>query len=277
MADSQGSSGGEGLSLQTLVIAALASGAAAVIVSKIWADGTVIAAAMTPVIVSVVKEALKKPMESEIVKRPVQRIASGSRVVVGGASRTVRSRPSSGVGRQTYEPPVTSDGRSNGSSTAHGDGAPPHLDPDHPAMGPVSTYGRPKRRRPSLKLAIVTGLLAFVIAAVVLTVPELLFGGSVAGSDNSSTTLFGGSTSDSKSEKQKAKDKANKNGGDSKGSTTKPEQNSPQSTTPATPPSGKTPTTEQTTPTDTEPAPPPSQTSPPPTSPVPQTPTPPSP
>ncbi|MEA2451226.1 MAG: hypothetical protein QOG63_3158, partial [Thermoleophilaceae bacterium] len=47
----------EGLSLQTLVIAALASGVAAILVSHVWKGGTVLAAAMTPVFVSVIKEA----------------------------------------------------------------------------------------------------------------------------------------------------------------------------------------------------------------------------
>src|SRR3954454_15238839 len=74
--------GGEGLSLQTLVLAAASSAAAAIIVSHVWKNGTVVAAAMTPVIVAIVKELLAKPMDSEIVRRPVQqvsRVASPSR------------------------------------------------------------------------------------------------------------------------------------------------------------------------------------------------------
>src|SRR3954464_14943164 len=92
--------GGEGLSLQTLVIAAAASAAAAVIVSHLWKDGTVIAAAMTPVIVTLVKEALARPMESELVRKPVSKIASSSRVVVTGAAGLGARRPSDPAGRQ---------------------------------------------------------------------------------------------------------------------------------------------------------------------------------
>ena len=62
-------------------------------------------------------------------------------------------------------------------------------------VAPIRTYGRPARRRIHLKLAIVTGLIAFVLAAAVLTVPELLFGGSVA--SKSGTTIFGGKDSSS--------------------------------------------------------------------------------
>lgn len=47
----------------TLVIAALASAAAAFITSQFWAGGTLFSAAMTPVIVTLVKEALAKPVE----------------------------------------------------------------------------------------------------------------------------------------------------------------------------------------------------------------------
>src|SRR3954454_5980382 len=78
--------GGESLSLQTLLIAAGASAAAAVIVSHLWKGGTVIAAAMTPVIVAIVKELLARPMESEIVRKPVSKIASGSRAALGSAA-----------------------------------------------------------------------------------------------------------------------------------------------------------------------------------------------
>jgi uncharacterized iron-regulated membrane protein len=72
-------------------------------------------------------------------------------------------------------------------------------------VAPIRTYGRPTRRRLHLKVALVTGLIAFVLAAVVLTVPELVFGGSVASKGH--TTLFGGksnagSKSSSSSEEQ---------------------------------------------------------------------------
>src|SRR3954467_12928368 len=52
-----------GSSIQNLVISAAAAVAAAVIVPMIWERGTLIATAMTPVIVAVVSEALRKPAE----------------------------------------------------------------------------------------------------------------------------------------------------------------------------------------------------------------------
>jgi uncharacterized membrane protein YvlD (DUF360 family) len=68
----KGTGGGEGLSLQTLVVAAIAAAVAAVVVSHLWKDGTVIAAAMTPVIVAITKEMIQRPMESDLVRKPVQ-------------------------------------------------------------------------------------------------------------------------------------------------------------------------------------------------------------
>src|SRR3954451_25285931 len=105
--------GGAGPSLQTLVIAAAASAAAAVIVSHLWKGGTVIAAAMTPVIVAIVKELLARPMESEIVRKPVSKIASGSRAALGSAAtrapRTASgTRAGTGRGVGEIDPPPLS-------------------------------------------------------------------------------------------------------------------------------------------------------------------------
>jgi hypothetical protein len=52
------------LSIRTLVIASAASAAAAVVTSQFWVHGTWIAAAMTPVIVTVVSELLNRPTEA---------------------------------------------------------------------------------------------------------------------------------------------------------------------------------------------------------------------
>jgi hypothetical protein len=258
VADNKGSSGGEGLSLQTLVIAAAASAAAAIIVSHVWKDGTVIAAAMTPVIVSVVKEMLARPMESELVKKPVKqvsRIASGRRPVAGRAA--TRARPGTRSPDPTYVPPPTASRSVRPDpAAANGDAA-----QGDPLLSPRRTYGRP-RRRLHVKVAVVTGLLAFVIAALVLTVPELLFGGAVSG--HRSTTFFGGGSSKTESKKKDT------------GTTTQPDQSKPrdQTTTPATPP----PTTGDNTQTTTTPAPTtPQQTTPQQTSPVPPAPSPPTP
>src|SRR3954469_13262604 len=52
-----------GIELTTLFLSAVASAAAAYITSKIWAPGTLFSAAMSPVIVALVKEGLRRPTE----------------------------------------------------------------------------------------------------------------------------------------------------------------------------------------------------------------------
>ncbi len=245
MAQSKGSSG-EGLSPKTLVIAAAASAVAAVVVSHFWKGGTVVAAAMTPVIVSVMKDLLARPMESEIVKRPVQqvsRIASG-RIVASAMPRTERVRQAGQAHDYPEDPrtaaplPPTEQHRT---ADTNGDASRPEVLQSHPRR----TYGgSSRRRRPvHLKVAIITGLLAFVIAALVLTVPELVLGGAV--SSHHSTTLFGGGSSKAKSSDNTTKDK---------NTTTKPATKQPQNqqTTPTTP----APTTGAKPPPSTTPAPP---------------------
>jgi hypothetical protein len=151
------------------------------------------AAAFTPVVVSLVKEALHRPMESEVVRRPVQRIAE--------------TRPR--VATREREPVYSGTG-----GRSHFDDEPPEMpslgygEPPPAEMSPVRTYGK-SRRRWHIKAAIVTGIVGFVIAALVLTVPELVFGGSVAGKGKTtffSTTKAKSADSDKKSDEQSQKD-----------------------------------------------------------------------
>jgi hypothetical protein len=51
------------IDLWTLTIAALASAVAAYVTSKLWPDGTLVSAALFPVIVALVKEGLNRPVE----------------------------------------------------------------------------------------------------------------------------------------------------------------------------------------------------------------------
>ena len=189
---SQGKS--EGLSAQTLVIAAIASAIAAIVVSRLWGQGTIIASAITPVIVALVSEALRKPIESERVRRPVRAVGStasrASRV-----SRREEGRPPSGRTPTVMAPPAP--GVDEGLRQRESGVEP----------GPVKVYSSGSNRRPRdprggggpgsrrVKIAVVTGLVAFLIAAVALTLPELIFGGSVAGKRD--TTYFGGGKSSS--------------------------------------------------------------------------------
>jgi hypothetical protein len=183
----------EGLSLQTLIIAAISSGVAALVVSNLWEQGTVLASAMTPVIVAIVADLVKKPVESEKLRSGVRNVSS-------------LSRPSSGRTPTVMAPPP------------RGLDDPPPSDDDTEA-GPVRVYSSDSnkkplgldspRRRLHLKIAVITGLIAFVIAAAALTLPELVFGSSV-GSGDRNTTFFGGGSS-SKDE-DKSKDGESKDG-----------------------------------------------------------------
>ncbi|HET6507257.1 MAG TPA: hypothetical protein VFG42_10740 [Baekduia sp.] len=154
----------EGLDVATLFISAIASAAAAYVTSKIWAPGTLFSAAMTPVIVALVKEGLRRP--TEVITN-----------VVPTASRWTRAGADDAGLVADVEP-----------GQAPPDEAPaPVLVPgDH---GPVRVYST-RGRRLRWRLAVITGLLGFGIAVLAFTVPELIAGQSLGGSNK--TTIFGG-------------------------------------------------------------------------------------
>jgi hypothetical protein len=156
-----------GISIQTLLISACAAVAAAVIVPMIWERGTLIATAMTPVIVAVVSEALRKPAEviSTVPSKLPRRSATGA---------AVRSPDAYEPPKERFEPlpPTERD-----------------LEPETRAGDP---YGLRATRRPGhhWKIAFATGAVAFVVAVLALTTTELVFGGA-ATKDNGRTTFFG--------------------------------------------------------------------------------------
>jgi hypothetical protein len=152
--------------MTTLVLSAIASAAAAYITAKVWAPGTLASAAMSPVIVALVKEGLRKP--TEVVTTVV---------------------PSRVVGRQRTQESAALPGDM---ADDLGAGAPPPFPPPAPGAeaGPVSVYST-KSRRLRWRLALITGLLGFAVCVVVYTVPEVIAGGSV-GRPGHSTTLFSG-------------------------------------------------------------------------------------
>jgi len=171
--------GGEGLSLQTLVIAALAAGTAAVVTSYFWQRGTLISAALTPVIVAVVSEMLNRPAQT------VRRAARSARSTTP-ARREVPLAHGAGAGSPSEGPSRE---------------LPAPREPSAAGMSEYKVY-RSESKRPRLgrihwKIVLATAALAFVIAIGALTLPELLFGSSVSGSN--STTFFGGSAQTQKS------------------------------------------------------------------------------
>ena len=140
-----------GLSLTTLLLASLSSATAALIGSRLWEDGTVVSAAVTPVVVALVSEALR---------RPTERLSKAARPRAQGARPRSRERPAAADDVPRFGE----------------QGPPPRL------------YGG---RRARLQAVLITAVLAFVIAAAALTLPELLVGRSVAGGGER-TTYFGG-------------------------------------------------------------------------------------
>ena len=60
MSSSSKTSAGGGIELSTLLITAVASACAAYVTSVVWAPGTLASAALTPVLVALIKEALER-------------------------------------------------------------------------------------------------------------------------------------------------------------------------------------------------------------------------
>ena len=163
-----------GLSAKTLLIAGLASAAAALVIPMLWRPGTVFAAAMTPVVVALVSELLRRPVDTVSAVR-VRRTPRGTAIL---------------------EPPP---------EEPFDPLAPPSAEelavlPDSETPPPPPAL---HRRRPltalQWKLALATGLVAFAAVAAVFTVSELVAGDAVSGG-GARTTFFGGG-SDEKQDK----------------------------------------------------------------------------
>jgi hypothetical protein len=213
---SDSSSGG--LQIQTLLISAVSAVVAATVVPMFWAKGTVIATAMTPVIVALVAEALRHPVQKVSAAAPRVSTAVRRFQPAEPVEQAVRGRPRPRVSGREPDPhdfrPVPDPGAEE----------PIGVSADDP-------FGlrEPPRRRSWWKAGIVTGLLAFVLAAAVVTASELaIFGGSVSG-DRGRTTLFGGKTSKEKpSSDHKSKDSSSP---EQKATATPQATASPQATT----------------------------------------------
>ena len=186
------------ISVQTLIIASVASAAASFAASRIWGAGTLVSAAATPVVVALV---------SEFLRRPVQTVAETARKVP-----TVQALPV--VRNRTIAPPSRSTSVENptGVSTDPATGAEPQSRSGQrrpgqggeapaevtPVVDPETTEPTDANAwRPRWRLAVLTGLLAFAIVVALYTVPDLLAGHSII--DNGQpTTFFGGSATANK-------------------------------------------------------------------------------
>jgi hypothetical protein len=177
---------GDGISVQTLIIASVASAAAALLTSFFWESGTVFSAALTPVLVTLLGEALKKPAAT-ITQVRARRTSATRERTGAGAGRSEPVGPPSGPGAEPGLGREPAPRTSNGSGTYPPNGGRVAERPSRPTI-----Y---RRRRLNVRLAMVTGAVAFLIAGVALTVPELIAGQSLAG-QGGRTTLGGGSSSD---------------------------------------------------------------------------------
>jgi hypothetical protein len=203
------------IDLKTLVIAAAAAVTAAVVTSLFWQKGTLISTALTPVIVALTQEILRRPAEkvqataSKVTAAPVRGV--GALAAVGGGRTPDAERFDE---RRLLDREHGDAGSNGGPANGNGAAPPPPFDdtraydPSRSAgsdvpgdTAPAAAAGQPPerrlygRRRFRWKIALLTGLAAFAIAAVVLTVSELALGESVGGDGR--TSLFSGGDSGS--------------------------------------------------------------------------------
>ena len=238
------------LNTRTLTIASVASASAAAVTSQLWIAGTWLAAALTPVLVALISEAMHRPTERIARAWTSERESRFSR-----AETATRAEPSAVTGtagpvrvyRQTTR--GVEQGRGGGLRTGSRAGA-----------GTRTSLERPtafSRRRIAIGTVAATAAIAFVIGIVTLTTADLVSGGSV-GKGSGRTTLLGGSkkSSDEKQSEQDSKQQQN-------------EQQAPerQQTTPSDEPTTTAPAPDEQPPSDTAPVP---QTETPPGEPAPQ-------
>ena len=164
MSDEQRRHGG--VSVKTLLIAGAASAAAALVIPMLWRPGTVFAAAMTPIVVALVTELLRRPVDTVSAVR-VRRTARGAAILEPPPE-------------EPFDPLAAPSAEELAGL------------PETPAP-PLAVHRRPLSAR-QWKLALATGLVAFAAVAALFTVSELVAGDAVSGG-GARTTFFGGSQS----------------------------------------------------------------------------------
>jgi hypothetical protein len=209
------------INTRTLTIASVASASAAAVTSQLWIHGTWIAAAVTPVLVTLLSEALHRPTEK------IARAWTSDQPALGRRAASPRE-------------PV---------AAPHGDPLQPRdPEPTPPERGgPVRVYRQPtsstpRRRRIARGTVAATAAIAFVIGVVTLTAGDLVSGGSI-GKGGSRTTLLGGGHG-KKQQEQNQNTTPEQTTPDQTGTTTDqapttdttPDQAPPSNTAPITPP-----------------------------------------
>ncbi len=161
------------LNTRTLTIASVASASAAAVTSQLWIAGTWIAAALTPVLVALISEAMH---------RPTERIAR--------AWTSEREMRATQAATPTRREPTTVSG----------------------TAGPVRVYRQsgPRttmltKRRIAIGTVAATAAIAFAIGILALTTVDLVSGGSV-GKGSGRSTLFSGSSSKEQPQQDQSQD-----------------------------------------------------------------------
>jgi hypothetical protein len=210
------------LNTRTLTIASVASATAAAVTSQLWIAGTWIAAALTPVMVALISEAMHRPTE-----RIARAWTSDPDAGVSGSVSPTRSEPTAVTG----------------------------------TAGPVRVYRAGDsgtgttmltRRRIAIGTVAATAAIACVAGLLLLTTVDLVSGGSVGkGSGRLTLTGGGGDTGSEKQDQQK--DASPQQNQDS---------TKQQETTPSDQQTTTEPAPDEQPPADTAPVPPPSETPP---------------
>jgi hypothetical protein len=195
---------GGGISMQTLIIASVASAVSSYTCSKIWGPGTLFSAAASPIIVAFV---------SEFVRRPVTQVSSTAQRV-----SPLRYRPQSPSTAPLTPPrpadlggPAADPSRFPPPPPAYAPAAVPWSPPgEAPPTGPAGLSppaadapwtqdSQPAaleatRTGPRWRLVLATGLVACLIVVGLFTALDVLAGQSITGSGNTTTFWSGHST-----------------------------------------------------------------------------------
>ena len=165
------------MNMRTLTIASSASAAAAAVTSQLWIAGTWIAAALTPVLVAFISEAMH---------RPTERIARAWTTERGEARVMSAQTP-------TREEPAELTGTPGPVRVYKQSGGRSRLSEGRPTLS---------RRRIAIGGVLATAGIAFLIAIVAITAADLATGGSIGKGSHRSTFFSGDKKSQDSGQKQ---------------------------------------------------------------------------
>jgi hypothetical protein len=235
------------ISPRMLLITAGASALAALITSQVWSNGTILTATLTPVFVAVFKEGMRRPTDKVAAalrtsgrptappqppRRRDRPVRAASTPVEEVEAHRLPDSEHEGPGDWTEITLRHENGESAEPPPPPQESAPP---PEEPPSPPAERGGFRFRMTPrAWKIALITGLLGFVIAAAVITLPELLFGKSLGG--GTTLTYFPNTSvsrsSDNTTSKTTATDKTDTSATDTTPTDTTPTDTTATDTTP---------------------------------------------